>query len=166
MAIRSLIIGHCWNYCTVFKCQTQYLSDCLILSPHFHRLPSLRNDSRIRCHVKHLTLLSQLLIFALQADIYHCPTETEFRWFRFTTGFHVIKGLQWSIHFIFLLEEIWKYNFATSWPGEFIWWRERGEGSYGSKGWEEVFSLRGHSLQFTQIPCVSNCFAGRVEDFD
>lgn len=136
MAIRSLIIWHCWNYCTLFKCQTWYLSDWFILSPHFHRLPSLRNDSHIRCHVKHLTLLSQHLIFALQADIYHCPAETELRWFRFTMGFRVIKALWHSLNFIILSQEGWKYNFATSWPGAFTQWRERGAGSCGSKDYK------------------------------
>lgn len=161
VAIRSLITGHCWNYCTPFKCQTWHLSDWFILSPHFHRLPSLRNDSHIRCHVKHLTLLSQHLIFALQADIYHRPAETELRWFGFTTGFHVLKGLQQSLNFILLQQERGKYSFATSWPGEFTWWKEKGVGSCGSKDQEEVFSL-GHSLQLIPIPCAYNCFAGGV----
>lgn len=58
------------------------------MSPDDHWLVILRNDSHIRRHVKHLTLLSQHLIFALQVVIYHCPAETELRWLRFTSVSH------------------------------------------------------------------------------
>lgn len=129
MAIRSLIIWHCWNYCSLFKCQTWYLSDWFILSPHFHRLLSLRNDSHIRCHVKHLTLLSQHLIFALQVDIYHCPAETEFRWFRFTSFFMLERHYNIPLTFSSSLRR----DRATSCPGEFTQWRKRRPDSWGLK---------------------------------